>query len=286
VKEAAQAGKAIFCEKPIDTSLEAIDEALAVVRECNVPLMVGFNRRFDANYQRLRKAVQSGEIGNPHMFHIVSRDPSPPPIEYVKSSGGIWMDCAVHDFDMSRFLIGDDVEEVMAYGACNINKDFELYGDVDTSLVTLKFKNGVFGTIDNSRQAVYGYDQRAEVFGSKGSCHINNNYANTAILSTGNEIKRDLPMNFFMDRYSEAFVTEMQAFVDALVNKTPIPCTGLDGRAPVAIAFAAKKSFEENRPVKVSEVDVALPPVLQGWDGQPDWEKVSAFPKVEQEIVF
>ena len=139
---------------------------------------------------------------------------------------------------------------------------------MDTSIVTLRFSNGVIGTIDNSRQAVYGYDQRCEVLGSGGSIQINNNYQNSAVISNANAVKRDLPMNFFMDRYTDSFIVELNEFCDAVLNDKPIPCTGLDGRAPVVIALAAKKSYEEQRPVKLSEVDLPLPEILVGWDGQ------------------
>lgn len=265
---AARAGKHIFCEKPIDTSLEVIDEALAEVRKAGVKLQVGFNRRFDQNYRRVREGIVNGEIGTPHILHITSRDPAPPPLDYVKDSGGLWMDCTIHDMDMSRFLIGSEIEEVYALGAVNIDPAIAEYGDVDTSIVTVRFKNGVIGTIDNSRQAVYGYDQRCEVLGSGGSIQINNNYQNSAIISNSNAVKRDLPLNFFMDRYTESFIVELNEFCDAVLHKKPVPCTGLDGRAPVVIALAAKKSHIEGRPVKLSEVDIPMPDELIGWDGQ------------------
>eukprot|EP00188_Purpureofilum_apyrenoidigerum_P003013 Plantae.Rhodophyta-Purpureofilum_apyrenoidigerum.ctg30583.p1 GENE.Plantae.Rhodophyta-Purpureofilum_apyrenoidigerum.ctg30583~~Plantae.Rhodophyta-Purpureofilum_apyrenoidigerum.ctg30583.p1 ORF type:complete len:425 (+),score=77.96 Plantae.Rhodophyta-Purpureofilum_apyrenoidigerum.ctg30583:57-1277(+) len=266
--EAAAAGKHIFCEKPIDTDLRVIDEALVAVKKAGVKLQVGFNRRFDRNYSRAKLAVTKGEIGHPHIIHITSRDPSPPPLEYVKNSGGIWLDCSIHDFDMARFLIGDDVEEVYALGAVNLDPSIKEFGDIDTSLVSLKFKNGVIGTIDNSRKAVYGYDQRCEVFGSKGSVSINNNYPNSAVLSTADKIQRDLPLHFFMDRYTDSFVTELQEFVDCVLNDEDVPVTGWDGRAPVVIALAAKKSYYEQRPIKLSEVDVEIPEEIKGWSGQ------------------
>lgn len=266
--EAAEAGKHIFCEKPIDTDLAVIDEALKAVKKAGVKFQVGFNRRFDMNYRRIKKAIVSGEIGSPHIVHITSRDPSPPPIEYVKTSGGIWLDCSIHDFDMARFLINDEVEEVYALGAVNISPEIAQYGDIDTSIVTLRFRNGVIGTIDNSRKAVFGYDQRCEVFGSAGQVAINNNYANSAVISTNTTIQRDLPLHFFMDRYTDSFIVEMMDFVDVCLKNKPIPCTGIDGRAPVVIALAAKKSYMEKRPVKLSEVDLPLPAELQGWDGQ------------------
>lgn len=265
---AAEAGKHIFCEKPIDTSLSQIDKALVAVKKAGVKFQVGFNRRFDTNYQRVRRAIVDGEIGDPHMIHITSRDPSPPSLEYVKSSGGIWLDCAIHDMDMLRFLIGDEVEEVYALGAVNISPEIAKFNDVDTSVISLRFRNGVIGTIDNSRQAVYGYDQRCEVLGSGGSVHINNNYNNSAVISDATAVKRDLPLHFFMDRYTDSFITEMEHFCDAIIHNKPVECTGLDGRAPVVMALACKKSYLEKRPVNVSECDIPLPSALQGWDGQ------------------
>lgn len=266
--EAAEAGKHIFCEKPIDTNLTVIDEALKAVHKAGVKLQVGFNRRFDRNYARVREAVVEKEIGAPQIIHITSRDPSPPSLEYVKSSGGIWLDCSIHDFDMARFLIGSEVDEVYALGAVNIDKAIEEYGDIDTSVISLRFKNGVIGTIDNSRKAVYGYDQRCEVFGSNGSVSINNNYPNSAVVSTSSHIQRDLPLHFFMDRYTQSFVVEMQDFVDSVLYEKPISVTGWDGRAPVVIALAAKKSYYEQRPVKLTEVDMEIPAELKNWDGQ------------------
>lgn len=265
---AARAGKHIFCEKPIATDLAEIDRALVEVKKAGVKLQVGFNRRFDQNYRRVREGIASGEIGQPHIVHIISRDPAPPPIEYVKTSGGIWLDCAIHDMDMVRYLVGSEVTQVYTVGAVNLNPEFEKYGDVDTSIVALTFENGVIGTIDNSRQAVYGYDQRCEVLGSGGSIMINNNYQNSAVISTATEVKRDLPMNFFMDRYTDSFIDSMAAFCDMVLHDGPNLCTGFDGRAPVVMAIAAKKSFEEGRPVKLSEVDLPLPVELVGWDGR------------------
>eukprot|EP00871_Galdieria_phlegrea_P000924 jgi/Galph1/1832/GphlegSOOS_G509.1 len=268
IMEAARAGKHIFCEKPIDTDLKKIDEALQVVKECGVKLQVGFNRRFDQNYARVRKAMMNHEIGTPHILHIVSRDPAPPPIEYLQNSGGIWLDCTIHDFDMARFLIGDEVQEVYAVGAVNVVPEMKAFQDVDTSVVLLRFRNGVIGTIDNSRQAVYGYDQRCEVFGSKGSVHINNNFPNSAVISTSEKIMRDLPLHFFMERYTESFIEELVQFCDCILSNQPIPVTGWDGRAPLVIALAARKSYLEQRPVRVEEVDIPIPSSLQGWNGQ------------------
>ena len=253
VVQAAEAGKHIFCEKPIDHSLVKIDRALAAVAKAGVKLQVGFNRRFDANFARVRQAVASGEIGTPHLMHIVSRDPAPPPVSYVKVSGGIFLDMTIHDFDMARFLIGDEVEEVYTAAGVMVDPEIGKAGDLDTALVVLRFKSGVIGTIDNSRKAVYGYDQRVEILGSQGSIATGNCYPNQAVISTATEVRRDLPLNFFMDRYTESFANELRAFVGAVLEDRPTPVTGIDGRIPVVMGLAARKSYDERRPVRLDE---------------------------------
>ncbi len=264
--QAAQAGKHIFCEKPIDHNLANIDRALAAVEKAGVKLQIGFNRRFDANFARARKAVESGEIGTPHLLHIVSRDPSPPPISYIKISGGIFLDMTIHDFDMARFLIGNEVEEVYTSAGVMVDPEIGKAGDLDTAVIVLRFKNGVIGTIDNSRQAVYGYDQRVEILGSNGAISTNNNYPNQAVISTQTSVWRELPLHFFMERYTESFVNELRAFVEAIVKDTPMPVTGLDGRIPVVMGLAARKSYDEHRPVRLAEIeqDSALPALPNG----------------------
>ena len=251
---AARARKHIFCEKPIDHSLAKIDAALAAVKEAGVKLQIGFNRRFDPNFARVRAAVQSGEIGTPRLLHIISRDPAPPPVSYVKVSGGVFLDMTIHDFDMARFLVGDEVEEVYTAAGVMVDPAIGEAGDLDTALITLKFRNGVIGSIDNCRQAAYGYDQRAEILGSKGSVATTNCYPNEATISTGESVRRDLPLNFFMDRYTESFTREVRAFVQAVVEDKPTPVTGIDGRIPVVMGLAARKSFDERRPVRLEEI--------------------------------
>ncbi len=255
IEEAASAGKHIFCEKPIARTLKEIDKALDAVKRAGVKLQIGFNRRFDANFARVRQAIIAGEIGELHLLHIISRDPGPPPIEYVKVSGGIFLDMTIHDFDMARFLTGDDVEEVYAAGAVRVDPAIGEAGDLDTALITLKFKNGVLGVIDNSRKAVYGYDQRVEALGSAGGATVTNNHPNTAVISDAASVRRDLPLNFFMDRYLDSFLIEVTAFVDAVLDNMPTPVTGADGRAAVALGIAARRSYEENRPVHLSEIE-------------------------------
>jgi len=255
IEEAAQAGKHIFCEKPIALDLLSIDRALEAVERAGVKLQIGFNRRFDANYRRVRQAVEQGEIGRPHLLHIVSRDPDPPPVDYIRISGGIFLDMTIHDFDMARFLIGSEVEELFVLANVMDNPAIGAVGDVDTTVVMLQFSNGVIGTISNSRHAAYGYDQRVELLGSGGSVCTGNNYPNTAIISDGHSVRRDLPLHFFVERYTESFVSEMAAFVDAVLHDVPVPVNGLDGRIPVVMALAAHKSLVERRPVRLSEIE-------------------------------
>ena len=253
--ESAKAGKHIFCEKPVDYSLANIDRALEAVEKAGVKLQIGFNRRFDANFARVRKSITSGEIGTPHLLHIISRDPAPPPIAYVKVSGGMFLDMTIHDFDMARFLIGDEVTEVYAAAGVRVDPEIGKAGDVDTAIITLRFANGVLGTIDNCRKASYGYDQRVEVLGSDGAIATENCYPNRAVISTAESVRRDLPMNFFMDRYLDSFANELREFIAAVIENKPAPVTGKDGRAPVVMALAARKSYEERRPVRLEEVD-------------------------------
>ncbi len=251
---AAQAGKHIFCEKPIDYDLARIDHALEVVARYGVKLQVGFNRRFDANFARVKKAIETGEIGEPRLLHVISRDPEPPPIQYVRASGGMFFDMTIHDFDMVRYLIQDEVEEIYVAAAVMVDPEIGKAGDVDTAVITLRFRNGVIATIDNSRQAAYGYDQRVEILGSKGSISTGTWYPNQAVISTGKEIRRDLPLNFFMERYAESFALELQSFIEAIANNRPPLVTGLDAREPVVLGMAARQSMEEGRPIKVREM--------------------------------
>ena len=250
---AAQAGKQIFCEKPIAHDLPAIDAALDAVAANGVKLQIGFNRRFDNNHMRLKRAIENGEIGEPHTMTIISRDPAPPPIAYIEVSGGLMMDMMIHDFDMCRFLLGE-VEEVFAVGDVKVDPAIGEAGDIDTAKVMLRFENGVIGTIENSRQAVYGYDQRVEVFGSGGAAQTGNVYANALTISDAGSVRRDPPLHFFMERYIDSYVNEMVAFVDAVENDRPVPVTGNDGRVPVVMAMAGMRSIQENRPVKLSEI--------------------------------
>ncbi len=251
---AAHAGKHIFCEKPVALNLKDTDAAIQAAERAGVKLQVGFNRRFDANYARVRKAVADGEIGTPQIIHIISRDPAPPPIEYIKTSGGIFLDMAIHDWDMARFLIGGEIDEAYAQGGVMVDPAIGAAGDIDTHVTLLRFANGAIGTVDNSRKAVYGYDQRVEVFGSQGCIHTENNYPNNSVLSTADSVRRDLPLHFFMQRYVDAFAAEIEAFVDAIAGDHPAPVDGHDGRMALVVGLAAQKSYMERRPVKISEI--------------------------------
>jgi myo-inositol 2-dehydrogenase/D-chiro-inositol 1-dehydrogenase len=202
----------------------------------------------------VRQAIASGEVGEPHLFHIISRDPAPPPISYIQVSGGIFLDMTIHDFDMARFLMGCEATEVYAVGGVRVDPAIGAAGDIDTALTTLKFSNGALGVIDNSRRATYGYDQRVEVFGSRGNIATSNNFANNAVISTEASVRRDVPLNFFLERYLESYVAEVSAFVAAIVDDKPVPVTGADGRAPVVLGLAARRSYDEGRPVKVEEM--------------------------------
>ena len=254
ITEAAQAGKQIFCEKPIDHDLAAIDAALAAVDKAGVLLQVGFNRRFDPNFARVRQLVAAGAVGNPELLHIISRDPEPPSPEYAAVSGGIFLDMTIHDFDMARFLMGRDVEELYAAGSVLVDPRIGEAGDLDTVMITLKFAGGAIGVIDNSRRAAYGYDQRVEVFGSGGVARAENNFPNSVTLADGTGVRHDLPFHFFMDRYTDAYVNELVAFVRCLREGAPPPVSGEDGRQAILIGLAARKSFAENRPVRLAEI--------------------------------
>ena len=252
--ECAQAGKHIFCEKPIALDPDIIRNALAEVEKSGVKLQVGFNRRFDPNFSAVQQQVASGALGDPHIIRITSRDPAPPPAEYVAGSGGMFLDMTIHDFDMARFLSGGEVTEVHAYGTVLVDPEIGKAGDIDTAVISLKFDNGALGIIENSRKAVYGYDQRVEVFGSKGTALADNNTPTSMVVFNESGIIRDKPFYFFLERYEKAFVAEMQAFVDAIREDKPTLVSGKDGLVPVLIAMAAKESLKTGKPVQVVSV--------------------------------
>ncbi len=257
IQEAAAAGKHVFCEKPIDFDLRRIDQTLAAVEKAGIKFQVGFNRRFDPNFRRVREMVAAGEVGIPHILRIISRDPAPPPIAYIKASSGLFLDMTIHDFDMARYLIGDEVVEVYAAGGVMVDPQIGEVGDIDTAVLTLRFANGVIGTIDNSRKAVYGYDQRVEVFGAEGMVNVANQTPDTHTLSDAHGVHSSRLLYFFLERYKQSYINELIAFIACVQKDMPPLVTGNDGRIPVVMGLAAQTSYQENRPVQFTEIDEA-----------------------------
>jgi myo-inositol 2-dehydrogenase/D-chiro-inositol 1-dehydrogenase len=254
IVRAAQARKAIFCEKPISLDLARVDEALAAVEASGVAFMVGFNRRFDPSHQAVRDAVRAGEVGEVHIVRITSRDPAPPPLDYIKVSGGIFLDMTVHDFDMARFVTGSEVLEVFAQAATRVDPAIGAAGDFDTVVVNLRHADGALSVIDNSRQAVYGYDQRVEVFGSRGVAASRNWPLHSAV-TMGADGATSAPLqNFFLERYRQSYQREWRSFVAAVRTGSPTPVTGADGRAPLVVGMAALRSVQTGRAIAISDV--------------------------------
>jgi myo-inositol 2-dehydrogenase/D-chiro-inositol 1-dehydrogenase len=248
---AARAGKAIFCEKPIDLSLKRVDQCLAAVKKARVPMFVGFNRRFDPSFAALHARIAAGEIGQVEQVIISSRDPGLPPIAYLKVSGGQFRDMTIHDFDMARWLLGEEPVEVFAYGSCLVDPAVGKIGDTDSAMVLLKTASGKLAHINNSRRASYGYDQRLEVHGAKGRLMAGNRTATTVELATDATVSTDKPLYFFLERYADAYRAELATFVDCVVKKKPMPVTARDGRQAIVLAEAAIKSLRTGRPVKL-----------------------------------
>jgi myo-inositol 2-dehydrogenase/D-chiro-inositol 1-dehydrogenase len=254
--EAIKAGKHVFCEKPIDHDIDKIKEVIEALKDSKVKYQVGFNRRFDHNFEAVKNAVAAGKIGEPHIIKVTSRDPEPPSAEYAAVSGGMFLDMTIHDFDMVRFLAGCDAEEIYVQSAVLVDPAIGEAGDVDTAVITIKMENGAIAVIDNSRKAVYGYDQRAEVFGSKGMVATANDTESSAVLSTADGVTGEKPLYFFLERYMQSFAKEVNCFIEAIENNTDTPLGVLDGLKPVLMGIAAKKSVEEHRPVKISEISM------------------------------
>lgn len=252
--EAIKAGKHVFCEKPIDHDIDKIKDVIEALKDSKVKYQVGFNRRFDHNFEAVKNAVVAGKIGEPHIIKVTSRDPEPPSAEYAAVSGGMFLDMTIHDFDMVRFLAGCDAEEIYVQSAVLVDPAIGEAGDVDTAVITIKMENGAIAVIDNSRKAVYGYDQRAEVFGSKGMVATANDTESSAVLSTADGVTGEKPLYFFLERYMQSFAKEVNCFIEAIENNTDTPLGVLDGLKPVLMGIAAKKSVEEHRPVKISEI--------------------------------
>jgi myo-inositol 2-dehydrogenase/D-chiro-inositol 1-dehydrogenase len=254
VMAAAKAGKAIFCEKPIDLSLAKVDQCLAAVRKAKVPMLVGFNRRFDPDFAEVKRRIVEGAIGAVEQVVISSRDPGLPPLSYLTVSGGQFRDMTIHDFDMARWLLGAEPVEVFAYGSCLVDPNVAAAGDIDSAMVLLRTESGKLAHINNSRRASYGYDQRIEVHGSEGRLMAGNRTASTVETADGQAVKRDKPLHFFLERYASAYRQELDAFVAALETGIAMPVGAEDGRMALVLAEAALKSTREGRSVKVAEI--------------------------------
>lgn len=253
--EAINAGKHVFCEKPVDHSIEKIQAVADALKEHpDIKFQVGFNRRFDHNFAAIRKAYDDGKIGEAHILKITSRDPEPPNPAYIKVSGGIFLDMTIHDFDMACFLTDSDVEELYVNSAVLVDPAIGEQGDVDTAIITMKMANGALAVIDNSRKAAYGYDQRAELFGSKGMVATSNDTVSSAVISNAAGVTGEKPLFFFLERYMGSFSEEMRQFTEAVINDTEVPVGIHAGLQSVKIGLAARKSVEEHRPVKISEI--------------------------------
>ncbi len=252
--EAIKAGKHIFCEKPVDHDIAKIEEVKKALQGSKIKYQVGFNRRFDHNFAAVREAVKQGKIGALNVLKICSRDPGAPPVSYIKVSGGIFLDMTIHDFDMVRYLSGEEVDSVFAMGGVMVDKAIGETGDIDTAVITLRLKSGALAVIDNCRRATYGYDQRAEAFGELGQVAITNDCASNAVLSNCDGVTAEKPLLFFLERYMQAYVNEISQFIDCIVNDKEVPVGIDDGLQSVVIGVAAKKSLQEGRPVKLEEI--------------------------------
>lgn len=254
IEKFARSGKAIFCEKPIDLNIERVNACLQVVDETNAKLMVGFNRRFDPHFVALKEAIDAGRIGTIEMINIISRDPGTPLADYIKTSGGIFKDMSIHDFDMARFLLGEEIETVMASASVLIDPEISALGDYDSASIILTTLNGKQCTISNSRRATYGYDQRVEVHGSLGLVSAENQRAVSIELANKDGYMRPPLHDFFMTRYTAAYEAEISTFVAALAEGVPTSPNGHDGLAALVIAEAALKSVTQGRAIKISDI--------------------------------
>ena len=252
--EAIGAGKHVFCEKPIDHDIEKIQEVIKALENTNLKYQVGFNRRFDHNFEAVKEAVVKGKIGKPEIIKITSRDPEPPSIDYIKVSGGMYLDMTIHDFDMARFLTGCDAKEIYVQSANRVDPLIGKAGDVDTAVLTLKMEDDTLVVIDNCRRSAYGYDQRVEVFGSEGMVSISNDTDSSAVISNVQGVSAEKPQFFFLERYMESYEKEIRSFIHSIATNEDTPVNVVDGLKPVVMALAAKKSQEEHRPVDISEI--------------------------------
>lgn len=251
IERSAKAGKSIFCEKPIDLDVKRVEKTLKVVEKANVAFMVGFNRRFDHHFGALKARIDAGVAGNVELVTILSRDPGAPPVSYIERSGGLFRDMMIHDLDMARFLLGEEPIEVHAVASAIVDPAIGEAGDVDTAAVLLKTKSGKICQISCSRRATYGYDQRIEVHGSKGLLSAGNVHETTVMFASGSGVNSDPVQNFFLERYNPAYQNEINAFIDAIENKTTPSPSGYDGLRALVLADAALKSHQTGKPVKL-----------------------------------
>ena len=257
IEAAAAAGKAVLCEKPVDLSLARATQCLQRVDDKADKIMIGFNRRFDPSFGALKSAIDGGDIGKTELLSITSFDPAPPPIEYVKVSGGLFRDMMIHDFDMANFIMGQVPVSVSAVGSSLVDPEIGAAGDVDTAAVTLTYADGRIAVIKNSRRAVYGYDQRVEVLGSEGLLQAQNMLENAVVKSTTSGVVSAKPTYFFLERYMPAYIAEWAAFVEAAKNGHDMPVHLRDGVAALAMAEAATLSAQAERPVHMADVSNA-----------------------------
>ena len=254
IERLARAGKAVFCEKPIDLSLERVRQCLSVVRETGAPLMVAFQRRFDPDFMALKAAIDSGRIGSVEMVTLTSRDPGPPPYDYITRSGGIFRDMMIHDFDVARWLLGEEIETVQAAASVLTDPKIAELGDYDSANVILMTASGKHCTITNTRRAAYGYDQRIEVHGSEGSVMAENHREARIEIADASGAHRPPLQNFFMTRYEAAYANEIAAFIAAVADGAPMPATGQDGLMALALAEAALGSVATGTAVRVADI--------------------------------
>ena len=254
IEEATQAGKAVMCEKPVDLSLERARACLKAVSATGRPVMIGFNRRFDPSFAAIRDSLAAGQIGKAELLSVTSFDPAPPPVEYIKVSGGMFRDMMIHDFDMTNFIMGETPVSISASGACLVAPEIGRAGDIDTAVVTLSYADGKLAVIKNSRRAAYGYDQRLELLGADGLLQAQNMLENTVVKSTGQGVISAKPTYFFIERYMPAYKAEWAAFVAAVQEGNDMPVSLQDGVQALAMAEAAQRSFDSSRPVRLADV--------------------------------
>jgi len=254
IEAAARAGKDIFCEKPIDTDIQRVVRAINVVKENSTLLQVGFNKRFDIHHRSVKRAIDEGIVGDIHIIKMVSRNFTPPPLDYVKAAGGLFIDSLIHEFDLARYISGKEIKRVFAVGGALVQKELRALGEIDTAVVTLIMDDNVICLIDFSRQAKYGYDQRIEVLGSEGIVMDNNVGPLNRVIGTAGGFYKDVLYKGFKDRFRDSYVEEIKSFYEAVINRTTPEVSIYDGLMPIVAAKAAEKSLQEKRIVEIQEI--------------------------------